>query len=87
MRMNENLLLTLIQCGAMSVIGAYVVCSLGVAVNGCRRGQPFGLAERGTPLLRSFGDWAPRSLRLLMSLRRAALIAVVVLLGTGAYFL
>lgn len=84
--MNERLFLACIQLGAMSVIGAYVVCSLGMAVHACRQGQPFVLAERGTPWLRSFGDWAPKSLRLLMSLRRAALVAVVVLLGTGSNF-
>lgn len=85
--MTDSLLMGCIQVGAMLVIATYVSCSLGVAISGHLRGRPFSLAERGTPLLRSFGDWAPRTLRLLMGLRRAALVAVIVLLGTGIYCL
>ncbi len=85
--MRESLLMSCLQIAAMLVIAAYVTCSLGVAINGHLQGRPFSLAERGTPLLRSFGDWAPRTLRLLMGLRRAALFAAIVLLGTGIYCL
>ena len=71
-----------LQTVAMVVILFYVTCSVGMAASAHRRGEPFVLQEAGTPLLRSFGDWAPRSLRLLMLLRRAALAAVLIL-GTS----
>ncbi|WP_347555479.1 hypothetical protein [Robbsia sp. KACC 23696] len=72
-----------VQTAAVLVILIYVTYSFGMAASAHRRGEPFVLQEAGTPLLRSFGDWAPRSLRMLMLLRRVALAAVVVL-GTSA---
>lgn len=71
-----------LQTVAMLVILSYMACSFSMAASAHRRGEPFVLQEAGTPLLRSFGDWAPRSLRVLMLLRRAALAAVLVL-GTS----
>ncbi len=68
-----------LQSVAMLVILSYMTCSVGMAASAHRRGEPFVLQEAGTPLLRSFGDWAPRNLRMLMLLRRAALAAMFVL--------
>ena len=79
-----ELFVYLIQSVAVLVIGVYAFCSLGLATSAHLRGAPFALRERGTPLLRSFGDWAPFSLRLLMTLRRAAVFAVAVLLLIAA---
>lgn len=76
----EHDFISVTQTLSILVIGAYALCSLGVATTDHLRGQPFLLRERGTPLLRSFGDWAPLSLRLLMFMRRAAFFAALVLL-------
>ncbi|MCP1117921.1 hypothetical protein [Robbsia andropogonis] len=76
-----------VQSLAVLVILLYAMYSFGMAAFAHRRGEPFVLQEAGTPLLRSFGDWAPRSLRLLMLLRRVALAAALVLGASMVYAL